>query len=414
MTFISHAQNYEDVILWRALKHVSSGFYIDIGAAWPDKDSVTKAFYERGWYGINIEPNPNLFSELVSKRPRDINLALAISSQGSTAEMSVIKGTGLSTLDRSIAKQHLDQGWLCTQITVDVKTLSSIWEDYVPQDQEVHFLKVDVEGLEQAVLESNNWKNYRPWIVVVESTLPSSQIESHETWQSKLLAAQYSLVYADGLNRFYLANEHFNLASSFVYPPNVFDRFQLVSQHKAEAELSRAKDLNQQLQEQIQHLEEQNRQVRLDLYLLANSRSMRITKPLRLLLNLARKLRSWIRDQSLKHSKKKVGKKNFFFIEELSANVFTSLIYHSCKKFLSNILIATYRNPRVNRITRGFVRKVPKLESALRRIYTKTIYSVSEQETDIYPKDLSYLSPTTRRVYSDLKKMIDKYHGGNY
>ncbi len=33
--FISHAQNFEDVILWRALKHVQNGFYIDVGAQDP-------------------------------------------------------------------------------------------------------------------------------------------------------------------------------------------------------------------------------------------------------------------------------------------------------------------------------------------------------------------------------------------
>jgi len=33
MTFISYAQNYEDVMLWRALKDVSNGFWFDVGAA---------------------------------------------------------------------------------------------------------------------------------------------------------------------------------------------------------------------------------------------------------------------------------------------------------------------------------------------------------------------------------------------
>jgi len=58
MTFISYAQNYEDVMLWRALKHVERGFYIDVGACSPDQHSVTRAFYEKGWHGINVEPNP--------------------------------------------------------------------------------------------------------------------------------------------------------------------------------------------------------------------------------------------------------------------------------------------------------------------------------------------------------------------
>ena len=56
VTFVSYAQNFEDVMLWRALRHVESGFYIDVGAAHPDDYSVTRAFYDRGWSGINVEP----------------------------------------------------------------------------------------------------------------------------------------------------------------------------------------------------------------------------------------------------------------------------------------------------------------------------------------------------------------------
>jgi hypothetical protein len=58
MRFISYAQNNEDVLLWRALGHVQDGFYIDVGASDPVEHSVTRAFYDAGWRGINIEPLP--------------------------------------------------------------------------------------------------------------------------------------------------------------------------------------------------------------------------------------------------------------------------------------------------------------------------------------------------------------------
>jgi hypothetical protein len=48
MTFTSYAQNFEDVTLWRALRDVEAGFYVDVGAWDPDLDSVTRAFSERG------------------------------------------------------------------------------------------------------------------------------------------------------------------------------------------------------------------------------------------------------------------------------------------------------------------------------------------------------------------------------
>ena len=78
MTFVSYAQNFEDVILWRALAPFGPGFYIDVGAAEPVADSVTAAFYERGWRGINIEPMSAPFERLRAARPEDTNLQVAI------------------------------------------------------------------------------------------------------------------------------------------------------------------------------------------------------------------------------------------------------------------------------------------------------------------------------------------------
>ena len=69
MNFISYAQNLEDVMLYRILKRVEAGFYIDVGAQHPVLDSVNKAFYDRGWRGINIEPNSEDFSLLQKERP---------------------------------------------------------------------------------------------------------------------------------------------------------------------------------------------------------------------------------------------------------------------------------------------------------------------------------------------------------
>ena len=42
---ISYAQNFEDVMVYRALRHRQSGFYIDVGAADPVHFSVTKWLY---------------------------------------------------------------------------------------------------------------------------------------------------------------------------------------------------------------------------------------------------------------------------------------------------------------------------------------------------------------------------------
>lgn len=227
MTFISYAQNYEDVMLWRALKHVEKGFYIDVGAFSPEIHSVTRAFYDRGWRGINIEPNPKYLSELKQRRTEDINLGLAVSDTNQILKLNIIEDTGLTTLQNDIAETHQAAGWRSEAIDVQAKTLSTIWKESVPSEQSVHFLKVDVEGNEAAVLRGMSWTECRPWIVVVEATFPLSQREVHDEWEDILLGANYLLAYRDGLNRFYVAKEHAELQAAFSTPPNVFDDFQL-------------------------------------------------------------------------------------------------------------------------------------------------------------------------------------------
>ena len=65
----SYSQNFEDIILWRALEDVGKGFYIDIGAQSPIIDSVSKAFYEHAWRGVHIEPVTEYVNLLRIDRP---------------------------------------------------------------------------------------------------------------------------------------------------------------------------------------------------------------------------------------------------------------------------------------------------------------------------------------------------------
>ena len=77
MGITSYAQNFEDVMLSRAFPG-ASGFYVDVGANDPDIDNVSRTFYERGWSGINLEPLGPQFELLKQRRPRDVNLQIAV------------------------------------------------------------------------------------------------------------------------------------------------------------------------------------------------------------------------------------------------------------------------------------------------------------------------------------------------
>jgi FkbM family methyltransferase len=246
---ISYSQNFEDIMLWRALKHVTQGFYVDAGAASPNDDSVTRLFYDNGWHGINIDPNSDFHRQLQEHRPRDVNLQVGLADRETSAVLHEIVETGLSTFLPDVAEEHAARDYHAVRKEVRITTLSAVWSEWAPAD--VHFLKVDVEGFEEPLLRGNDWSKNRPWIVVVESTRPMTQIESYQEWEPMLIAANYRFVYFDGLNRFYVAAEHPELEASFRCPPNVFDRFKTIALVQAEAKAARYRDEVDSLRNQI-------------------------------------------------------------------------------------------------------------------------------------------------------------------
>jgi FkbM family methyltransferase len=224
LTFVSYAQNFEDVLLWRALQGVEGGFYIDVGAGHPDNDSVTRAFYDRGWCGINVEPTAEFTRRLAAARPHDINLQLALGEHPGRAVLFAVDGTGLSTVEPAAVEPIRKAGMEVRTTEVDVDTLASLCRNHAPAT--IHFLKVDVEGAERAVLAGADFSSFRPWIVVVEATAPMSTTPTHDAWEPILLDADYRFVWFDGLNRFYVsAEKHDALAHAFQTPVNVFDEF---------------------------------------------------------------------------------------------------------------------------------------------------------------------------------------------
>ncbi|MCB0965403.1 MAG: FkbM family methyltransferase [Ilumatobacter sp.] len=222
-TFISYSQNGEDIVLWRALKGVENGFYIDVGAADPIGHSATYALYLRDWRGINIEPVHDFAEALRTLRPRDITLEMALGDEAGELTAYVVEGTGLTTLDKDRADELSGDFDVRTRI-VPTATLASVCAEHVPPGQPVHILKVDVEGFERQVLQGADFETFRPWVIVIEATRPSSQIQSHEEWEPILLEAGYSYCSFDGLNRYYVATEHSDLAEALSYGPSVFDR----------------------------------------------------------------------------------------------------------------------------------------------------------------------------------------------
>lgn len=219
--FISYAQNLEDFVLWRALKNIKNGFYIDIGAYHPILHSVSYAFYLRGWRGVNIEPNDNLFKNFIKYRPDEFNEQVVVSQSRAPILFYSIKSTGLSTTLKKIADKHKKNGFELNVHSVHSISLDDLLSRYSFKD--IHWLKIDVEGGELDVLSS--WKKsfVRPWVVCIESTEPLTKKKISNKWESLLFSKGYKFVYFDGINNFYVHKSKSKLNSLFESPPNVLD-----------------------------------------------------------------------------------------------------------------------------------------------------------------------------------------------
>ena len=226
MGIISYAQNFEDVILWRVLEDATPGFYVDVGAQHPVVDSVSKAFYEQGWRGIHVEPITEYANLLRTDRPDETVLQAVVAEQPGVVTFYEIPATGLSTARQVIAEEHEKKlGCNVVKNLVTAVTLDDVLA-LCPGDT-IHWLKIDVEGFEREVLSGWRSSTHRPWVVVIEATYPNTTRDTFEDWEDLILAKGYELVYRDGLNRFYLHQTQADRKVRFVFPPNVFDGFQL-------------------------------------------------------------------------------------------------------------------------------------------------------------------------------------------
>ncbi len=225
MSVVSYAQNLEDVLLWRALQHVGRGVYVDVGAQDPLVDSVSKCFYEKGWRGIHVEPTSQYAELLRQDRPDETVLQAAVSDRSGLLKFYVIPDTGQSTASKEIAENAARNGYKSIETMVAAVTLDQVFAEL--DSKEIHWLKIDVEGSEHAVLKGWRRSTHRPWVVVMEATSPLTQVATYKEWEPLLFKKGYSFVHFDGLNRYYVSAAHGDLKKHFRHGPTIWDEYQL-------------------------------------------------------------------------------------------------------------------------------------------------------------------------------------------
>jgi FkbM family methyltransferase len=219
--FVSYAQSMEDIRLWRALRDQTPGRYIDIGAWEPRLDSVSRGFYEFGWRGCHFEPHPVLAKKLREDRPDETVYEIALSDHEGVMQFFLVGDGGTSSGINELAVAASGPNGKPQQIEVPVTTLARHFAS--SKDQTVHWMKIDVEGMEADVLRGWDPGVLRPWVMVIEATRPMSRIPVHETFEHILIGADYLPAGFDGLNRYYVSKEHRELVDALADPVSIFD-----------------------------------------------------------------------------------------------------------------------------------------------------------------------------------------------
>jgi FkbM family methyltransferase len=204
---LSYAQNLEDYHLSLAFAGQASGTYIDVGAGHPIADNVSFWFYERGWQGVVVEPQPELAALYQRLRPRDLAVRGLVGRHCGEIDFHMVERLhGLSTTVQDVAQKAKAFGVGYQTVRMPVTTLAGLCESH--NRHSIDFLKIDVEGAEGDVLFGGDWKRFRPKVIVAEAVTPMVSVPSWQDWEPFLMAQGYRFVLFDTLNRFYVAEEH--------------------------------------------------------------------------------------------------------------------------------------------------------------------------------------------------------------
>jgi FkbM family methyltransferase len=249
--FVSYAQHGEDVVIWRALGNEGPGFYVDVGAFDPTEDSVTRALYERGWRGVNIEPQAGRLAGFERDRPDDLNLSMAIGARDGEATLYVPDVAGWATIETSVATALEASSAGIESQQVAIRTLASVFAEH--EIASVDVLKIDVEGAEAAVVAGLDLDRVRPRVVLVEGVAPIIGRTAGDDAVNLLINAGYIHCMFDGLNH-YLTSES-RLVGPLSVPANPTDGWTPVAVIRYDAEREQQAHTRVELLETIARLE---------------------------------------------------------------------------------------------------------------------------------------------------------------
>jgi FkbM family methyltransferase len=199
---VSYAHTGEDLFLTTLLGYEKTdGIYVDVGCFRPIEFSNTYIFYERGWRGIAIDPNPGLKPEWDHYRAEDTFLNFAISKERKKMVYLINKQyAAMNTVVDEDEVSRFDPAQY-TVSSCESIPLTAILEQHLKGNR-IDLLNVDCEGRDFEVLSTLDFQKYRPHVIAVEDRDISLQSRTAEY----LLALNYQCRAYIGLTKIFQNN----------------------------------------------------------------------------------------------------------------------------------------------------------------------------------------------------------------
>ncbi len=173
------------------------GFFVEVGANHPTKNSQSWHLEQLGWSGVLVEPQPDLAAFLVTARKAQVFAVACSSPERADQPMPLHVAGPMSSLDRNKMAAGARADYV---LMVPVRTLDSILiEANAPAPLDL--LSVDVEGHELEVLEGCDLDRWQPRLILLEDHV--GDLAKHRY----LSGSGYRLLRRVGFNGWYVPDQ---------------------------------------------------------------------------------------------------------------------------------------------------------------------------------------------------------------
>lgn len=187
-----YSQFDEEKYILEALKEITTGTFLDLGAWHATEFSNTRALFERGWRGILVEPSPGPMLGLLKEYGDEERITLiqaCVVIEGSLVRLHVTDDATSTTEEGNFEQwketSRFHGSMLCPGITL---------EQFSNQFGGFDMVNIDVEGTSVNLFHRMLELGWRPRCVVVEHDERTTELLAAAT------AAGYHCTLANGTN----------------------------------------------------------------------------------------------------------------------------------------------------------------------------------------------------------------------